>query len=130
MPLPFRSPNIRMPNNRPLAVNRLNGLLRTLKRKPKMKEDYFQFMSKVFEAWPCSSGSSRGDVKLAVKPPERAQSAHFTSRPDARRHQGGPPMVPVSSEEIRPNPCCIRLVSRVSGYLPQQRATPRTRLNE
>ena len=49
MPLPFRSPNIRMPNNRPLAVNRLNGLLRTLKRKPKMKEDYFQFMSKVFE---------------------------------------------------------------------------------
>ena len=37
-----------MPNNRPLAVNRLNGLLRTLNRKPKMK-DYFQFMGKVFE---------------------------------------------------------------------------------
>ena len=38
-----------MPNNRPLAVNRLNGLLRTFNRKPKMKEDYFQFMGKVFE---------------------------------------------------------------------------------
>ena len=49
MPLPFRSPTASMPNNRPLAVNRLNGLLRTLNRKPKMKEDYFQFMGKVFE---------------------------------------------------------------------------------
>ena len=49
MPLPFRTPNITMPNNRPLAVNRLNGLLRTFKRKPKMKEDYFQFMSKIFD---------------------------------------------------------------------------------
>ena len=49
MPLPFRSPTALMPNNRPLAVNRLNGLLRTLNRKPKMKEDYFQFMGKVFE---------------------------------------------------------------------------------
>ena len=48
MPLPFRTPNIAMPNNHPLAVNRLNGLLRTFKRKPKMKEDYFQFMSKIF----------------------------------------------------------------------------------
>ena len=37
MPLPFRCPNIAMPNNRLLAVNRLNGLLRTFKRKPKMK---------------------------------------------------------------------------------------------
>ena len=49
IPLPFRTPNIAMPNNRPLAVNRLNGLLRTFKRKPKMKEDYFQFMSKIFD---------------------------------------------------------------------------------
>ena len=49
MPLPFRSPTASMPNNRPLAVNRLNGLLRTLNRKPKMKEYYFQFMGKVFE---------------------------------------------------------------------------------
>ena len=47
MPLPFRSYTTLMPNNRPLAVNRL---LRNLNRKPKMKEDYFQFMGKVFEA--------------------------------------------------------------------------------
>ena len=32
-----------MPNNRPLADNRLNSLLHTFKRKPKVKEDYFQF---------------------------------------------------------------------------------------
>ena len=38
-----------MPNNRPLADNRLNGYLRTLNRKPMMKEDYFQFIGKVFE---------------------------------------------------------------------------------
>ena len=49
MPLPFRSPTASMPNNRPLTVIHLNGLLRTLNRKPKMKEDYFQFMGKVFE---------------------------------------------------------------------------------
>ena len=48
MPLPFRTPNMAMPNNRLLAVNRLNGLLRNFKRKPKMKEDYFQFMGKIF----------------------------------------------------------------------------------
>ena len=49
MPLPFPSPTASMPNNRPLAVNRLNGLIRTLNRKPKMKQDYFQFMGKVFK---------------------------------------------------------------------------------
>lgn len=38
-----------MHNNRSLAVIRLNGLLCTLRKKPKMKEDYFQFMTKVFE---------------------------------------------------------------------------------
>ena len=49
MPLPFRSLNTAMPNNRSLAVNRLNSLLRTFKKKPKMKEDYFQFMGNVFK---------------------------------------------------------------------------------
>lgn len=49
MPLPFRSSNITMPYNRYLAVNRVNGLLRTFKKKPKMGKKYFQFMNKVFE---------------------------------------------------------------------------------
>lgn len=48
-PLPFRRPNIAMPDNQSLVVNRLNGLLCTSKKKSKMKEDYFQFMAKVFE---------------------------------------------------------------------------------
>ena len=42
IPLPFRTPNTTMPNNHPLAVNRLSGLLCTFKRKAKTKEDYFQ----------------------------------------------------------------------------------------
>ena len=38
-----------MPNNRSFALNRLNGLLRTLKRKPQMKEHYLECMAKLFE---------------------------------------------------------------------------------
>ena len=33
MPLPFRQKNVKMPNNRIQALNRLYGLLRTLKKK-------------------------------------------------------------------------------------------------
>ena len=47
MPLPFRQTEVRMPNNRIQAVNRLNGLLRTLKRKPQMQKDYLEFMEKI-----------------------------------------------------------------------------------
>ena len=49
MPLPFRSENIVMPNNRAQALNRLNGLLRTFKRKPHMQRDYLRFMSDVID---------------------------------------------------------------------------------
>ena len=47
MPLPFRQTEVRMPNNRIQAVNRLNRLLRTLKRKPQMQKDYLKFMEKI-----------------------------------------------------------------------------------
>ena len=47
MPLPFRQTEVRMPNNRNQAVNRLNGLLHTLKRKPQMQKDYLKFMEKI-----------------------------------------------------------------------------------
>ena len=40
MPLPFHSKDPRLPNNRSQADNRLNGLIRTLKRKPQMAKDY------------------------------------------------------------------------------------------
>ena len=40
MPLPFRAHNVSMPNNRSYAVKRLNGLLKTLKRKPQMESDF------------------------------------------------------------------------------------------
>ena len=49
MSMPFGLPPTLMPNKWPLSVNPLNGLLCTLNRKLKMKEDYFQFMGKVCE---------------------------------------------------------------------------------
>ena len=49
MPLPFRSSNVSMPNNRSLAVSRLNSLLRSFKRNPQLEKDYFAFMAKVFD---------------------------------------------------------------------------------
>ena len=47
MPLPFRQQDAAMPNNRSQAAHRLNGLLKTLKRKPQMQKDYLEFMEKV-----------------------------------------------------------------------------------
>ncbi|XP_022809213.1 uncharacterized protein LOC111346173 [Stylophora pistillata] len=49
MSLPLRRLNIAIPDYRSLAVNRLNGLLRTLKKKPKLKEDYFPVCGQGFE---------------------------------------------------------------------------------
>ena len=39
MPLPFRQREVKMPNNRNQAVNRVNRLLRMLKKKPQMEKD-------------------------------------------------------------------------------------------
>ena len=49
LPLPFRSPNIILPNNREQAVRRLRNLLRVFARKPNMKKDYFEFMGKLLK---------------------------------------------------------------------------------
>ncbi len=49
MPLPFRSCNTNLPNNRTQALNRLNALLRTFKKKPQMKKDYIEFMAELFD---------------------------------------------------------------------------------
>ena len=49
MPLPFRLKDVKMPNNRSQAVNRLNGLIRTLRRKPQMEKDYFEFIQKILD---------------------------------------------------------------------------------
>ncbi|KAK3703269.1 hypothetical protein QZH41_001331 [Actinostola sp. cb2023] len=49
MPLPFRSTKAEMPNNLAQAHSRLNSLLRTLRRKPQMKADYFELLAKVFD---------------------------------------------------------------------------------
>ena len=49
MPLPFRHKEVEMPNNRSQAVNRLSGLILTLRRKPQMEKDYFEFMEKTLD---------------------------------------------------------------------------------
>ena len=49
MPLPFCRKNPHLPNNRTQAVNCLNGLIRTLKRKPQMAKDYVEFMEKIIK---------------------------------------------------------------------------------
>ena len=49
MPLPFLRKDPHLPNNRSQAVNRLNGLIRTLKRKPQMAKDCVEFMGKIIE---------------------------------------------------------------------------------
>ena len=49
MPLPYYSRSVSRPNNGSYAVKRLNGLLRTLRRKPQMERDYVDFMAKVLE---------------------------------------------------------------------------------
>ena len=47
MPLPFRHEDTKMPNNQRQAVNRLNGLIRTLRKKPQMAKDYLELMQKI-----------------------------------------------------------------------------------
>ena len=65
MPLPFRHKDTKMPNNRSQAVNRLNGLIRTLRKKPQMEKDYLEFMQKILDkghaspAQPANSQSGR-----------------------------------------------------------------------
>ncbi|CAB3987192.1 Hypothetical predicted protein [Paramuricea clavata] len=48
MPLPFCQGDTVLPNNHPQAIHHLNGLLKTLKRKPQMEKDYLEFMKTMF----------------------------------------------------------------------------------
>ena len=48
-PLPFHSPQIRLPDNKEQAKQRLFSLQRTFQKKPGMKEHFFDFMQKVIE---------------------------------------------------------------------------------
>ena len=48
-PLPFYSKDPCLPNNRSQAVNCLNSLVHTLKRKPQMAKDYTKFMQKIIK---------------------------------------------------------------------------------
>lgn len=48
-PLPFRSPRKPLPNNREQAFQRLLSLQRSFRRRPDMKEHFFDFMQKVID---------------------------------------------------------------------------------
>ncbi|XP_041424892.1 uncharacterized protein LOC121395423 [Xenopus laevis] len=47
-PLPFRSPRLRLPNNREQAQKRLLALQHSFRKKPEMKEHFVTFMRKIF----------------------------------------------------------------------------------
>lgn len=49
MHLPFPRKDPHLPNNRSQAVNRFNGLIRTLKRKPQKAKDYMELAGKIIE---------------------------------------------------------------------------------
>ena len=49
MPLPFCSENVCLPNNRSLALRRLDSLVRSFKRRPKLKGDYCEFLRKIID---------------------------------------------------------------------------------
>ena len=48
-PLPFRSPRKPLPNNREQASQRLTSLQRSFRKRPEMKEHFFDFMQKVID---------------------------------------------------------------------------------
>ena len=87
MPLPFRSSNRVMPNNRSLAVNHLKGLLNTFKKKLKMKEEYFTFMGKIIERGHAVPVPPEGLYEVQTNLPETS-ACNGLAAPDQRK-QGG-----------------------------------------
>ena len=57
-PLPFRD-DVKLPDNRPFAINRLKSLCKLLDKKPAVKQQYMDFMAKLF-AKGHSESRSRG----------------------------------------------------------------------
>jgi hypothetical protein len=49
MPLPFKSNDVNLPNNRHECLKRLLYLKRKLLKNDKVRTDYFEFMQKIFE---------------------------------------------------------------------------------
>ena len=48
-PLPFRCPRPLLPNNREQALTRLSSLRRTLRKKPEMRQQFSDFIQKIFD---------------------------------------------------------------------------------
>ena len=76
MPLPFRSKDPCLPNTRSQAVNRLNGLIHTLKRKPQMAKDSVEFMEKIIKKGHASPVPI-GEVTRPLQPSRVWYLPHF-----------------------------------------------------
>ena len=69
MPLPFRSPKVKIPKNRKQALHRLHSLRRAFSRKPQMERHYVEFMGKIQQliivggemVWPSESCTHSAD---------------------------------------------------------------------
>lgn len=60
-PLPFRTPRTRLPNNRSLALGRLESLCRTLKKRPVMERHFMDFMQGLFDKEHAEPAPALGD---------------------------------------------------------------------
>ena len=124
MSIPFCLSTTLIPNKRPSSVNPLNGLICTLNRKPKMKEDYFQFMGKV-----CKCGHAVPAPEDELLPPYIPKGKNHWNAPNwtgsrqqesvKRDAYGTYPLWSVSSQETRSDPHGVQFVSRVPRGLAQ-----------
>ena len=102
MPLPFRASEVYMPNNRSQAVNRLNNLLRSFKRRPKLEKDYFDFMAITLE---------RGHA-VPVPNDELKPDKGVSEEKEGNAKRSGTNLVPATLWSLPPqetgtSPCCI-----------------------
>ncbi|XP_036952753.1 uncharacterized protein LOC119018863 isoform X3 [Acanthopagrus latus] len=86
-PLPFRTPRRRLPSNREQALKRLCSLRKTLEKRPKMKEDYVNFMQKMIDndqaepAPPLDEDSNPADHATRFIPAAQLQHSNWFSGP-------------------------------------------------
>ena len=128
MPLLFRTEDVVMPNNREQALNRLNGLLRTFKRKPEMQSDYLEFMSSMINRGHAEAVPTEEPVESLSH-----QQRHPTSSDKGEQSFQG--MVPSTLWSIPPkktklDPSGVRLVVRIPRRLTEQGVVSWPRSNE
>jgi hypothetical protein len=72
LPLPFRNPNLKMPNNRSQALNRLTSLKKKFDKDPKYRDEYVAKVESLI-----SEGYARTSNTTYRKPGEEWYAPHF-----------------------------------------------------